>query len=142
MRLRVVFMILLLTIVLHGIPDPTPPELIGNRNGRSNVEFNRAHTVKITTVVNSIVSCINVFLSWVSFLIPPSNMRARLTVLMTAFIVQMSIITNVFSNLLTSEEETLVRFIFNMIQHCCCFFSLIGTFQKEHLQTFCPCLHM
>ena len=109
MSLRVAFIILLLTIIVHGVPDPTPPDIIGNNNSRSYVGFNKANTVKLTTVVNSIVSCINVFLSWVSFLIPPSNMRARLTVLMTAFIVKMSIINNVFSNLPTSEEETLVR---------------------------------
>ena len=110
MILRLAFLVLLLTALLNGVREPTPSMI---REGTQDID--KVKPVIITTVVNSMVSCINVFLSWISFLIPPSNMRARLTVLMTAFIVETSIINNVFSNVPTSEEETLVRLI-NMIQ--------------------------
>ena len=57
----------------------------------------------MTVVVYSLVSGINVLLSWISFLIPPSKMKERLTVLMTTLIVKMSIINAVLTQAATGE---------------------------------------
>ena len=104
MRSRLLFAVLLLASVMCGRRDPAPPnEFIGTSLG-----INKVKTINIAAVINSLISGVTVLISWISFLIPPSNVKGRITVLMTTFIVKMSIINNVFTSVTNLEEATTV----------------------------------
>ena len=97
MNLKLVLIILQVTTIVHGRPLQ---DYIAVNHGCNK---NYASTDYMTVVVYSLVSGINVLLSWISFLIPPSKMKERLTVLMTTLIVKMSIINAVFNQAATGE---------------------------------------
>ena len=97
MNLKLVLIILQVTSIVHGRPLQ---DYIAVNHGCNK---NYASTDYMTVVVYSLVSGINVLLSWISFLIPPSKMKERLTVLMTTLIVKMSIINAVFNQAATGE---------------------------------------
>ena len=102
MSLRFALIVLLVTEI-HGRPIPAPSELIAVNDGATLVDLNTINTVNTAAVVNSIASGINVLLAWISFLIPPSKMRVRLTVLLHSFVVKMIILNNAFTGTPTSE---------------------------------------
>ena len=104
MNLKLVLIILQVTSIVHGRPLQ---DYIAVNHGCNK---NYASTDYMTVVVYSLVSGINVLLSWISFLIPPSKMKERLTVLMTTLIVKMSIINAVF-NQAAIGEVILVSFM-------------------------------
>ena len=104
MNLKLVLIILQVTTIVHGRPLQ---DYIAVNHGCNK---NYASTDYMTVVVYSLVSGINVLLSWISFLIPPSKMKERLTVLMTTLIVKMSIINAVF-NQAAIGEVILVSFM-------------------------------
>ena len=105
MSLSCVLIVLLLTNLIHGgpVPVPAPPELLPVNHGRT-LSSNMFDTVNTATAVNFLVSGINVLISWVSFLVPPSKMKGRLAVLITSFTVKMSIINNAFTIASTSDK--------------------------------------
>ena len=103
MSSRYVLIVLLLTNLIQGGPVPAPPELLPVNHGTT-LSFNMLDTVNTSTAVNFLVSGINVLISWVSFLVPPSKMKGRLAVLMTSFTVKMSIINNAFTTASTSDK--------------------------------------
>ena len=103
MSSRYVLIVLLLTNLIQGGPVPAPPELLPVNHG-ANLSFNMFDTVNTATALNFLVSGINVLISWVSFLVPPSKMKGRLAVLITSFTVKMSIINNAFTIASTSDK--------------------------------------
>ena len=102
MSLRIAMIVLLLTII-HGGPIPAPSELMVVNHGATLVDPKTVNTVNTAAVVNSIVSGINVLFTWISFLIPRSKMRIRLTVLLHSFAVKMIILNNAFTGTPASE---------------------------------------
>ena len=96
-------LLLLFVTNIHGRPIPAPSELIAVNDGATLVDLNTINTVNTAAVVNSIVSGINVLLTWISFLIPHSKMRIRLAVLLHSFVLKMVILNNAFTTTPTSE---------------------------------------
>ena len=107
MSLRLAVLVLLATNV-HGGPVPPLSESIAANHGTP-VDINTVNMVNTAAAVNALSAGINVLISWISFLIPPSNVKGRLAVLMTSFVVKMNIINNSITMAPTTEETVKVR---------------------------------
>ena len=110
MSIRLALLFLLMTNI-HGGPVPPLSEFIAVDHGTP-VDFEMFNTINTATAANYLVSGINVLISWISFLLPPSCVEGRFAMLLTSLVVQMDNvveISNLFTSASTSEEMIKVR---------------------------------
>ena len=75
-------LVVLLATNIQGKQAPAQSDFIAVHHGAP-VNLNTVNTINTAAAVNFLVSGINVLLTWFTFIIPPSNARGRLTVLIS-----------------------------------------------------------